>query len=263
MGQQVIVDNRGGAGGIIGTEIAAQAPADGYTLVAGHLGTLAVNASLYPRLSYDPVGDFAPITLFASLPLVLVVNSAMPVATVSELVQYAKARPGTINYGSAGAGGPTHLAAALFQSATDIDIVHVPYKGNAAALSDLLAGEVQMMFSNLLTAMPHTRTGKLRALGISSAERSPQQPDLPTIAESGIRGFDFTAWFGILAPARHVRSSKLNTEIGYALRAPGMKDRFAAQGADLAPSTPEAFEALIATDLRKWPAIIKTHRIVP
>ena len=200
LGQQIVVDNRGGAGGGIGTALAAHSMPDGYTIVIGHIGTLAINVSLYPRLEYDPVKDFAPISMIATLPLGLFVNANVPVKSVAELVALAKAKPGQLNFGSAGNGSATQMAGAMFKTMAGIDIVHVPYKGNAASLVDLVAGRVQMMFSNLLTTAPHVKAGRLRAIAISTAKRSQQAPDLPTIAESGVPGYDYAPWYGILAP---------------------------------------------------------------
>jgi len=258
-GQQVVVDNRGGAGGSIGSDIAAHSAPDGYTLLTGHIGTHAVNVSLYPKLGYDPVKDFAPITLMATLPLGLFVHQSVPARSVRELIAYARARPGQLNFASAGSGGPTHMAGEMFKAMAAIDIVHVPYKGNAAALNDLIAGQAQMMFSNLLTAMPHVRSGRLRAIAISSAKRSPQAPDLPTVAESGVPGYDILPWYGVLAPAATPRAIviKLNREIRAILEAPEMKSRFMAQGIDLVTSTPEEFGTLIRTEIPKWRKVVK------
>jgi tripartite-type tricarboxylate transporter receptor subunit TctC len=258
-GQQFVVDNRGGAGGNIGAEVVAKSVPDGYTLMIGHVGTHAINAALYPKLGFDPVKDFTPVTLIATLPLALVVHPSVPAKNVKELIALAKARPGQLNFASAGNGGPTHLAGELFKVTAGIDIVHVPYKGNAAALTELVGGQVQMMFSNLLTSMPHVRTGRLRAIGISSARRSPQAPDLPTVAESGIPGFDVSPWYGILGPAGLPRPlvMKLNTAIATALEGPEMQQRFVAQGIDLQSSTPEQFAALIKSELVKWARVVK------
>ena len=259
LGQQLVVDNRSGAGGSIGTPIAARATPDGYTIVIGHIGTLAINVSLYPKLEYDPVKDFAPISLIATLPLGLFVNANVPAKSVAELVALAKAKPGQLNFGSAGNGSAIHMAGAMFKTMAGIDIVHVPYKGNAASLADLVAGRVQIMFSNLLTTAPHVKAGRLRALGISTAKRSPQAPDLPTIAESGVPGYDYAPWYGILAPARTPRAiiMRLNREIGEVVNAPDMKARFRKQGIDLVSSTPEEFAALIRREIPKWREIVK------
>ena len=259
LGQQLVVDNRSGAGGSIGTPIAARATPDGYTIVIGHIGTLAINVSLYPKLEYDPVKDFAPISLIATLPLGLFVNANVPAKSVAELVALAKAKPGQLNFGSAGNGSAIHMAGAMFKTMAGIDIVHVPYKGNAASLADLVAGRVQIMFSNLLTTAPHVKAGRLRVLAISTAKRSPQAPDLPTIAESGVPGYDYAPWYGILAPARTPRAiiMRLNREIGEVVNAPDMKARFRKQGIDLVSSTPEEFAALIRREIPKWREIVK------
>jgi len=259
LGQQLVIDNRAGAGGNIGTEIAAHSAPDGYTMALGHIGTHAINVSLYSRTGYDPVKDFVPITMIATLPLGLWVNASVPANSVKELVTLAKAKPGSLNFGSAGSGGPTHMAGEMLKAMAHIDIVHVPYKGNAASLTDLVAGRVQMMFSNLLTAGPHARAGKLRGLAITSARRSPQAPDLPTVAESGVPGYDITPWYGVLFPAGTPRTIvvRLNQEIGGILTTPEVMERFRAQGVDLVTSTPEAFAALIKSEIPKWRKVVK------
>ena len=259
MGQPIVVDNRGGAGGGIGAEIAARAPADGYTIVLGHVGTHAINPALYAKVPYDAVKDFTPITLLATIPLALIVHPSVSANNVKELVALAQKRPGELNFASAGNGGPTHLTSEVLRSMTRSNIVHVPFKGNAQALTELMSGRVQMMFSNLLTAMPHVRAGKLRAIAISSATRSPQAPQLPTVAESGVPGFDVTPWYGVLGPAAlpPAITAKLNAEMSGIIKTPDMQERFVAHGVDLVSSTPEQFAALIKTEAPKWRKIVQ------
>jgi tripartite-type tricarboxylate transporter receptor subunit TctC len=259
LGQQLVVDNRGGAGGAIGTEIAARAAPDGYTLLTGHIGTHAINVNVYPKLGYHPVRDFAPITLAAVFPLALFVHPSVPAQSVSDLIALARSKPGQVNFASAGSGGPTHMAGEMLKAMARIDIAHVPYKGNAAALNDLLGGRVHLFFSNLVTALPHARAGKLRAIAVSTTKRSAQAPEVPTVAESGLPGYDMTNWIGMFAPAATPRAIvvKLNSEIVAILGAPDLKERFRTQGVDLVGSTPEAFAAFIRSELAKWHKVVK------
>ncbi len=259
LGTPVVVDNRGGAGGVVGTEIVARAAPDGYTMMIGHVGTHAINPTLYGKVNYDPERDFQPISLVATWPLALSVHPSVPARNVKELIALARAKPGTLNFASAGTGGPTHLAAEMFKSAAKIDIVHVPYKGNAAALTDLVTGQVQMMFSNLLTSGPFIKAGKLRALAVSTAVRSASSPEIPTLAEAGVPGYDMTPWYGVLAPAGLPKPllARLNGELVRIVDSVELRDRFASQGVDLVSSTPEAFAALIRSEIPRWRVIIR------
>ena len=258
-GQKVVVDNRSGAGGNIGTETVARSAPDGYTVMIGHVGTHAINVSLYPQVNFDPVKDFTPITLVATYPLALVIYPGVAAKSVPALIALAKAKPGALNLASAGSGGPTHLAGEVLKSLTHVNIVHIPYKGNAAALTALVGGEAHMMFSNLLTSMPHVRSGRLRVLAVSTARRSPQMPELPTIAESGVPGYDVTPWYGILGPAHLPPAivAKWNREVARVVTLPEMNERFVVQGVDLGASTPEAFASLIKAEVPRWRKIVR------
>ncbi|MEO9137221.1 MAG: tripartite tricarboxylate transporter substrate binding protein [Casimicrobiaceae bacterium] len=259
-GQSVIVENKPGAGGNIGADLVAKSPPDGYTVVMGALSTHAVNPSLYPKMPYDAQKDFAPITLVAITPNVLVVNPSLPVHSVKELIAYAKAHPGKLSFGSGSIGSAGHLAGELFNVDAGTDMVHVPYKGAAPAMQALLAGDTQLMFDNLASATAQVKAGKLRALAVTTAQRSKLAPDLPTMAEAGLPGFDISTWFGLLAPAGTPPDviAKWNADVTKILSAPEMRDRLAAQGAEAAPDTPAEFARFIASELTKYARIVKT-----
>jgi tripartite-type tricarboxylate transporter receptor subunit TctC len=258
LNQSVVADNRAGAAGVIGTELAAKAPPDGYTLLLGSAGPLAILPGMGGRLPYDPLRDFAAVALVASLPFLLVVHPSLAVKSVPELIAHAKARPGQLNYGTAGNGSTTHLATELFKSMAQVDIVHVPYKGVAPAVADLLAGQVQLMAGDLSTLMPQVRAGKLRALAVTGAKRSALAPELPTIAESGVAGFEASGWFGVLAPAATPRAlvGRLNAVINSGIAAADARERLGALGGDVASGTAGEFSARIRDDLAKWGRLI-------
>ncbi len=258
-GQSVVVDNRPGAGGNIGADAVAKSPPDGYAVVMGALSTHAVNPHLFPKMPYDAVKDFAPITLVAITPNVLVVNPSLPVNSVRDLIAYAKANPGKLAFGSGSNGSAGHLAGELLKVDAGIDMIHVPFKGGAPATQALLAGDTQLMFDNLANAMPQVKSGKLKALAVTTAQRSRLVPELPTMAEAGVPGFDISTWFGLLAPAGTPREiiAKWNAEVTTILNSPEMRERLTAQGADPAPTTPEQFSAFIQQELAKYGRIVK------
>jgi len=258
-GQQVVIDNRPGAGGNIGTDIVAKSPADGYTLLMGTVGTHAINASLYGKLPFDPVKDFAPVTLVASVPNVLVVNSTVDSKSVKELIALAKSKPGQLAFASSGNGTSIHLAGELFKSMTGTAMLHIPYKGSAPAIAELLGGQTNMMFDNLPSAMPHIKSGRLRALAVTSVRRSPALPDIPTIAETGISGYEASSWFGVLAPAGTPKDivAKIQGDIARALNAPEIKERLSGQGAEPVGNTPEQFAEHIKAESAKWARVVK------
>ena len=258
-GQQVIVDNRPGAGGNIGSDLVAKAKPDGYTLLMGTVGTHAINPSLYRNMPYDHVKDFAPVILVAGVPNVLVVNPSLPVHSVPELIAYAKANPGKLNFASSGNGTSIHLSGELFKAMTGVEMTHVPYKGSAPALTDLIGGQVQLMFDNLPSSLPFIKAGKLRALAVTSGARAAALPDLPTLAESGLPGFEASSWFGVLAPAGTSRDivAKLNGAIAGWLASPEAKEKLLAQGAIAAGGTPEDFARHIGAETSKWAKVVK------
>ena len=258
-GQSVTIENRGGAGGNLGAEVVAKAPADGYTLVMGTVGTHAINASLYAKMPYDAVTDFAPVSLVASVPNVLVVHPSLPVRSVRELIELARAKPGVINFASSGNGTSIHLSGELFKTMAGVQMTHIPYKGSAPALADLLGGQVSLMFDNMPSVLPQIKADKLRALAVTSAKRSPALPELPTIAEAGLAGYEASSWFGVLAPAGTPKDivGKLSQTIAAALHGSEMKERLSSQGAEPIGSTPEQFAAHIQAEIAKWARVVK------
>jgi tripartite-type tricarboxylate transporter receptor subunit TctC len=259
MGQQVVVENRGGGGGSVGADNAAKATADGYTLLLGSIATHAVNPALYKKLPYDHLKDFAPVSLIGTVPNALVVHPSVPVKSMQEFITYAKANPGKINYGSSGVGSPPHLSMELLRSITGINLVHVPYKGAGPALADLLGGQVQAMCTSLAGLINFVKSGRVRALGVTTAKRNPQLPDVPTIVESGVPGYDVTIWYAVFAPVATPKAivDKLNAEMVKALNSSEMKERMALQGMDPAPSTPAELTAFVKAESAKWAKVAK------
>jgi tripartite-type tricarboxylate transporter receptor subunit TctC len=259
LGQQVIIDNRTGAGGLIAAETAAHAPADGYTLLFGAVSYSAIFASLYKKLPYDPVRDFAPISLVTKVPNVLVVNPTMPVRTVSDFIAHAKANPGKLSYGSSGSGTSLHLSMEMLKKQTGIEVVHVPYKGGPVAILDLIGGHIQVMFDNAPGQIPYIRSGKTRALAITAAKRNFQLPEVPTMIEAGVPGFEVTSWYGVFVPA-HVPEPilvKLNAELVKALNMAEIRERMAEQGIEPAPTTREEFAAFQKAEVARWAKVVK------
>ena len=259
LGQSVVVENRPGAGTAIGAEALAKSAPDGYAIMIGTVSSHAINPALNPKLPFDPVKDFAPISLVATIPFAMIVHPSMA-KSVQEFVALARAKPGTLNYSSAGSGTSNHLAGELLKSMTGIDIVHVPYKGSAPALNDLISGQVALMFDLVLTAAPHVKSGAVRGLAVTGAQRSSVLPDLPTVAESGIPGYEVSAWFGIFAPAGVPQPvvQRLNAEFVKALQQPDLRQRLAGQGAEPLTSSPEEFAAYLRSEIDKWAGVVKT-----
>lgn len=262
LGTSIVIDNRAGAGGTIGTEYVARADPDGYTLGLVS-GSHVINPSIYPHLPYDTVRDLQPVTELVSAPGILVTSNSLPVKNVTDLIKLAKSQPGKLFFASAGIGTPPHLAGELFKNMAGIDVGHVPYKGNAAPLTDVMSGRIAFMFPTLPSAMPFVKNGQLRALGVTGAKRSPSAPDIPTIAESGLPGYDATSWYGVVAPAKTPPAivAKLNDAFVRALQDPGVKKVLAGLGLDSVGSSTAEFAALINSDMAKWAAVIKQNHV--
>lgn len=258
-GQQVVIDNRAGSGGVIGTEIAAAAARDGYTLMLGNTANIAINAALYKKLAFDTVRDFAPITLVATAPYVMVAPVSLGIANPKEFLALARSKPGQLNYASLGSGSASHLTAELLQSMAGIKLTHVPYKTLGTVLTDLISGQVQVFYLGMVSAQSQIKGGRLRAIGVTGPKRSAAMPDVPTVAEGGVPGYEVVAWYGYFAPAGTPRPiiMRVNAEVKRILDLPEMRERLSGEGAEVAASTPEQFAAYIKTEMVKWAAVVK------
>jgi tripartite-type tricarboxylate transporter receptor subunit TctC len=265
LGQPVVVDNHPGAGGNIAADMVAKAAPDGYTLLISAVSSLAISYSVYDNLPYDLLKDLTPVGVVGSVPNILVVRSSVPANNVKELIAIAKSKPGQLNFGSAGTGTTVHFAGELFKTMTNVDIVHVPYKGAAPAMNDLLGGRVQLMFDFLSAALPHIKSGELRPLGVTSAIRSPLLPDVPTIAEAGVPGYEVLGFFGIFAPAGTPAAviGKLNAELNAVVHLPEVKEQLARQGGTPASETPQQLNATLKAEVAKWARVVKASGVKP
>jgi len=265
LGHSVVVENRGGASGNIGTELAARAAPDGYTILMGNVAPNAINVSLFKNLPFDPVADFAPVSLVASTPNILVVHPSTPARTVKEVIALAKAKPGMLNFASAGVGSSSHLAGELFRILAGAEIVHVPYKGAGPAMVDVLSGQIQLYFATMPAAMPHVKSGKLAPVAVTSVKRSQALPELPTIAESGVTGYEASTWYGLLAPAHtpNAAIARLHGDTVKILAVPEFRERLAAQGFEPVGSSPEEFSSYIKSEIAKWGKVIRDAGIRP
>lgn len=263
LGQPVVIDNRPGAGGVVGAELAAKAPADGYTLFLGGVGSHAINPNLHKDLRYDPIRDFAAVSLLASAPLILVVHPSLSAQSVQELIAFARSHPGKLNYASNGNGSSSHLAAVMFASMTGIDMAHIPYKGLAPALTDLLSGHDELMFSSVVAILPHVRAGKLRMLAVTSRQRMDLLPDVPTIAESGVPNYETSSWYGILAPAgtRPEIVRRLHEEIVKVLAQDDVRKALAQEGAEPVGNSPEQFAEFIRAEKQRLGTVIERGKV--
>jgi tripartite-type tricarboxylate transporter receptor subunit TctC len=257
-GQQVIVENRPGAAGAVGTELVTKASPDGYTLLMA-TAAQSISETLYTKQPFSFARDLAPVAMVGRVPNIMEVHPSVPAKTVKEFIALAKSRPGQLNFASSGSGTTPHMSGELFKMLTGVDLVHVPYKGSAQALTDLMAGHVSVMWDNLPASMPHIKSGRLRPIAVTTAARYPGMPEIPTVAESGVPGYEASAWFGVMVPAGTAREviSRLNAEINRAVNLPDMRERFAQQGATPAPGTPEDFGAWIRSEIAKWAKVVK------
>jgi len=259
LGQPVIVEAKPGAGGNVGTDFVARSAPDGYTILMGASGPLAINATLFSKLPYDPAKDLAPVMLTASVPLILVTHPSLPAKSTKEFIALLRAKPGQFNYASAGPGTPQHLTAEMFRMMAKVDAAHIPYKGTGPAITDLVGGQVPFAFESMIPILPHVKGGRLRALGVTGLKRSPLVADVPTIAESGVTGFEAIAWYGVVAPAATHRDivSRLNGEMLRIVRNPEIAQRLAEMGSDAVAGPPEAFGTLIRSEIAKWGKVVK------